>query len=93
MAAGSGHRVKTAGVERIAARDAPYAEPGAPQKSVFFYGLVGVFGAGWIEPAGGRQEGRDRFLVEAYQKEGYVCHNCLSITESDPIGNALWSDN
>jgi len=60
-------------MERVAAQKTPGHERGAPAEAVADDRLPGVDRAGWLEPAGSRQERRDEPLVEIQDRDGATC--------------------
>lgn len=60
-------------MERVAAQKTPEGERGAPAEAVADDRLPGVDRAGWLEPAGSRQERRDKPLVEIQARDGTPC--------------------
>jgi hypothetical protein len=68
-------------MERVAAQKTPGREHGAAAEAVTGYRLPRVDRAGWLEPAGPRQERRDEPLVETEDRDGAPCarvHRCGS---------------
>ena len=61
----SGHRVVSAGVERIASGDSAHPQPRAANDAMAADGLVRVLGAGRGEPAHGRKNHAESPLVPA----------------------------
>ena len=58
------HRVKPAGVEGMAAREASQHEPGAAERSMALNGLLRIHGATWLEAAYVAEQGRERQAVK-----------------------------
>src|SRR6185437_3728730 len=69
MGAAGGHRVESAGVPGMAARNAPHAEPGAAQQAEAADSLNGVAGARGMESAAGPEEWADGPLITADQPD------------------------
>src|SRR3989442_1571483 len=59
----SGYRIEAARVKRMAVRQAPKREEESPHHSMPCDGLSGVDGAGRMETASGREQGRDISFV------------------------------
>lgn len=61
--------VVAAGVEGMTTRDAPYGEPGTAQWAVRREALDRVVRTGWLKAAAGAEEGRNKPLVAAHEKD------------------------
>src|SRR5690242_9491928 len=66
--------VQIAVIERVATPDALGRHPAALEQTVAVDGLVAILRAGWLEAATGRQEHRERHLIEADQPHADVLH-------------------
>src|SRR5512134_336028 len=62
----------------MAAQETQDSHPASAQHAVFFNGFISVLRAGGLVDAGGRQEGRDKALVEAKQAKGDWLHKSPS---------------
>src|SRR3954454_22981986 len=57
------NRVEPARMKWVAAAEAACCHPETSDYAIFAHRVVGVHGARWIKPAGGRQHGRYAYLV------------------------------
>src|ERR1700757_2110260 len=65
-----GNRVVAAAAPGMAARKARQGEPGAADQAMSLQGFHGIGGAAWVIAASGRQQGRNRHLVDADRQDG-----------------------
>lgn len=69
------HRVKTAGMEGVAARDSPEGQPGPFADTIALDGINGVLRTGRVKSTTWRKQGRKKTLVDADQADKDLLHS------------------
>ena len=73
-----GNGVIAASTKRVAAQEPSKTQGRSSQDTILPDGLCRVFGAGWSEPAGRRQERRDAIFEDAKKQNRDLSHDVVS---------------
>lgn len=69
---GSGDRIDSSGVKRVAAQDPPDGQGESCENAMAGNGFIGIMGTGWIKPARRRQHGGQEILIQPNQDQQTV---------------------